>query len=136
VLYITGTWLSKVTFANVDHKTFGVRFILVSEGHPSKLGRTVYPSEVPGAKSFQADANAVYVADGKPCHACAGKHRAHTCGKGNKELTENKETVDLLKPLMWNLCRYTMHPQIRLILHLNLLCLLHYSDCIVVSQGS
>jgi hypothetical protein len=72
---------------------------LFSEGQPSKLGRTVYPSEVPGAKSFQADANAVYVADGKPCQACAGKHRAHTCGKGKKELKENKETVDTAKDL-------------------------------------
>ena len=59
----------------------------------------MYPSEVPGAKSFQADANAVYVADGKPCQACAGKHRAHTCGKGKNELKENKETVDTAKDL-------------------------------------
>jgi hypothetical protein len=72
---------------------------LFSEGQPNKLSRTVYPSEVPGAKSFQADANAVYVADGKPCQACAGKHRAHTCGKGKKELKENKDTVDTAKDL-------------------------------------
>jgi hypothetical protein len=74
-------------------------FSLFSEGQPNKLSRTVYPSEVPGAKSFQADANAVYVADGKPCLACAGKHRAHSCGKGMKELKENKETVDTAKDL-------------------------------------
>ena len=57
----------------------------------------MYQTEVPGANSFQADANAAYVADGKPCQACAGKHRAHTGGKGKKELKEDNDTVDTAK---------------------------------------
>ena len=68
-----------------------------SSGQLQKLGSTVYPSEVPGAKSFQAETNAAYVVDGEPCPACAGKHRAHTCGKGKSETGEDKDTVEAEK---------------------------------------
>jgi hypothetical protein len=78
---------------------------LFVNGNPDRIGATVYPSDVPGSKSFQATSETANVVNEtanavgeKPCPACAGKHRAHTCAKGKAEAKKQPEPAKAEKP--------------------------------------